>query len=105
MIEKRKSDLATKGVKYCVDLHGVPKGKVVPLSHFDHFAQGSELSAGYAPDGLGQGPNEDEINSVSDLERGMILPWSHEVGWFPADNEFKGGPMRSMRGSQRAWLA
>jgi glutamine synthetase len=91
-----QADLAAKGVKYCigayVDIHGVPKGKVVPLSHFAHFAHGSELYTGYALDGLGQSPNDDEINSMPDLERMMILPWNKEVAWFPADNEFKGQP-------------
>jgi glutamine synthetase len=91
-----QADLAAKGVKYCigayVDIHGVPKGKVVPLPHFAHFAHGSELYTGYALDGLGQSPNDDEINSMPDLERMMILPWNKEVAWFPADNEFKGQP-------------
>jgi glutamine synthetase len=91
-----QADLAAKGVKYCigayVDIHGVPKGKVVPISHFSHFAHGSELYTGYALDGLGQSPNDDEINSMPDLERMMILPWNKEVAWFPADNEFKGQP-------------
>ena len=95
-LESFQSTLAAKGVKYCigayVDIHGVPKGKVVPLSHFSHFAHGSELYTGYALDGLGQSPNDDEINSVPDLERMMILPWNKEVAWFPADNEFKGQP-------------
>ena len=52
-----QADLEKAGVKYCagnyVDIHGVPKGKVVPLSHFHEFAQGSELYTGYALDGLG----------------------------------------------------
>lgn len=93
---KLESTLAAKGVKYCigayVDIHGVPKGKVVPLSHFGHFARGSELYTGYALDGLGQSPNDDEISSVPDLDRMMILPWNPEVAWFPADNAFKGEP-------------
>jgi glutamine synthetase len=46
-ILKIQSELKAKGVKYClgafVDLHGVPKGKFVPIDHFAHFAQGSEL--------------------------------------------------------------
>lgn len=95
-LEDLQSELAAKGVKYCigayVDIHGVPKGKVVPLSHFEHFAHGSELYTGYALDGLGQSPNDDEISSVPDLERMMILPWNREVAWFPADNEFHGKP-------------
>ena len=60
-----RDDLKAQGVKYCVgayvDIHGVPKGKFVPIDHFVHFAEGSELYTGYALDGLGKSPNEDEI--------------------------------------------
>ena len=52
-----KQKLIAQGVKYCigayVDIHGVPKGKFVPIDHFEHFAHGSELYTGYALDGLG----------------------------------------------------
>ncbi len=37
-----------------VDIHGIPKGKVVPIDHLAHMAHGSELYTGYALDGLGQ---------------------------------------------------
>jgi glutamine synthetase len=70
----------------------VPKGKVVPVSHFEHFASGSELYTGYALDGLGQKPNDDEIASVPDLSRGIALPWQPEVMWYPADLTFHGEP-------------
>ncbi len=88
--------LKSQGVKYCVgayvDLHGVPKGKFVPIDHFLHFARGSELYTGYALDGLGQLPNDDEIASLPDLASCTVLPWNGEVAWFPADNTFKGQP-------------
>ena len=91
-----KDQLKAAGVKYClgayVDIHGVPKGKVVPIEHFESFASGSELYTGYALDGLGQSPNDDEINSVPDLSRITILPWNPEVAWMPADNYFHGQP-------------
>ncbi|OAM89081.1 type III glutamate--ammonia ligase [Termitidicoccus mucosus] len=91
-----QKELKAKGVKYCVgayvDIHGVPKGKFVPIDHFLHFAHGSELYTGYALDGLGQSPNDDEIASLPDLDRGVILPWNREVAWFPADNTFHGEP-------------
>lgn len=91
-----KQRLVREGVKYClgayVDIHGVPKGKVVPISHFEHFARGSELYTGYALDGLGQAPNDDEIASVPDLDHQIRLPWQPEVLWMPADNYFKGEP-------------
>jgi glutamine synthetase len=93
---KIKSDLMAKGVKYCVgayvDLHGVPKGKFVPIEHFSHFAHGSELYTGYALDGLGQKPNDDEIASLPDLDAITLLPWRPEVAWMPADNTFHGQP-------------
>ena len=88
--------LSAQGVKYClgayVDIHGVPKGKFVPIDHFEHFASGSELYTGYALDGLGQAPNDDEISSVPDLNHIIQLPWQKEVAWMPADNHFHGQP-------------
>ncbi|MEI7533618.1 MAG: type III glutamate--ammonia ligase, partial [Verrucomicrobiae bacterium] len=88
--------LSSQGVKYClgayVDIHGVPKGKFVPIDHFEHFASGSELYTGYALDGLGQAPNDDEISSVPDLNHIIQLPWQKEVAWMPADNHFHGEP-------------
>jgi glutamine synthetase len=95
-IHRIQSELKAKGVKYClgayVDIHGVPKGKFVPIDHFLHFAHGSELYTGYALDGLGQRPNDDEISSMPDLDAITILPWRPEVAWMPADNEFHGRP-------------
>lgn len=95
-IAAQKDLLKSRGVKYCIgaypDIHGIPKGKVVPVDHFEHFAHGSELYTGYALDGLGQSPNDDEIASVPDLDRMIQLPWNKEIAWFPADNTFHGEP-------------
>ena len=92
----QQKKLMSQGVKYClgayVDIHGVPKGKFVPVEHFVHFAEGSELYTGYALDGLGQAPNDDEISSVPDLNHIIQLPWQKEVAWMPADNHFHGQP-------------
>ena len=95
-LKKLKQSLIKKGVKSCigayVDIHGVPKGKFVPIEHFEHFAHGSELYTGYALDGLGQAPNDDEISSVPDTNHIVQLPWRKEVAWLPADNHFHGKP-------------
>ncbi|MFQ3225675.1 MAG: glutamine synthetase [Lentimonas sp.] len=95
-MKELKDKLKAKGVKYCigayVDIHGVPKGKFVPIDHFEHFAAGSELYTGYALDGLGQSPNDDEIASLPDTNHIIQLPWQPEVAWMPADNTFKGEP-------------
>src|ERR1700751_2135107 len=91
-----KTQLIEAGGRYClgayVDIHGVPKGKFVPVGHFEDFAKGSELYTGYALDGLGQSPNDDEIASVPDLDRGVQLPWNQEVMWYPADLTFHSAP-------------
>lgn len=91
-----QNELSAKGVKYCigayVDIHGVPKAKVVPISHLSQMAGGSERYTGYALDGLGQAPNDDEITSVPDLDRAVQLPWEPKIAWIPADNYFKGEP-------------
>lgn len=95
-IRKIQAELKGKGVKYCmgayVDIHGVPKGKVVPIDHLEHMAHGSELYTGYALDGLGQKPNDDEIASLPDLDHIIQLPWQPEMVWIPADNTFRGEP-------------
>jgi glutamine synthetase len=91
-----QKELESKGVKYCigayVDIHGVPKAKVVPISHLGHMAKGSERYTGYALDGLGQAPNEDELTSIPDFTRMVQLPWEPKIAWIPADNHFQGKP-------------
>lgn len=89
-------DLRRHGVRYCigayVDIHGAQKGKVVPIAHLGHMAQGSERYTGYALDGLGQAPNEDELASVPDLSHIIQLPWEPKLAWMPADLTFQGEP-------------
>ena len=95
-VAQLQQDLVAKGVKYCigayVDIHGVPKAKVVPIHHMGHMAKGSERYTGYALDGLGQAPNDDEITSVPDFSRLIQLPWEPKIAWIPADNHFQGKP-------------
>jgi len=85
-----------KGIKYCigayVDIHGVPKAKVVPIDHLPQMAAGSERYTGYALDGLGQAPSDDELTSIPDLDHIIQLPWEPKVAWMPADNGFQGQP-------------
>src|SRR5882762_5202166 len=95
-IKEVRERLRALGVKYCigayVDIHGIPKAKVVPLDHLAQMANGSERYTGYALDGLGQAPHDDEITSVPDLNHIIQLPWEPKVAWIPADNAFKGEP-------------
>jgi glutamine synthetase len=56
------------------------------------MAAGSERYTGYALDGLGQAPSDDELNSIPDLDHIIQLPWEPKVAWMPADNGFQGEP-------------
>ena len=95
-IAQLQARLEQQGVAYClgafVDIHGMPKAKIVPLGHVLEMAHGSERYTGYALDGLGQAPNEDELTSIPDLERAIQLPWEPRIAWIPADLAFKGEP-------------
>ncbi len=95
-IAQLEQELRAKGVEYCVgafvDIHGIPKAKVVPIGHLHQMAHGSERYTGYALDGLGQRPNDDEITSVPDLDHVIQLPWEPKIAWMPADNALKGEP-------------
>src|SRR5258705_2409885 len=95
-IKEVRERLRGLGVKYCigayVDIHGVPKAKVVPLEHLEHMAHGSERYTRYALDGLGQAPHDDEIASVPDLNHIIQLPWEPKIAWMPADNTYQGKP-------------
>ncbi|MGQ0596094.1 type III glutamate--ammonia ligase [Aquabacterium sp.] len=95
-VQAIQQSLKAKGVKYCigayVDIHGIQKAKVVPIDHLPQMAAGSERYTGYALDGLGQAPNEDELTSVPDLRHIVQLPWEPKIAWMPADNHFKGEP-------------
>jgi len=95
-ITRLQHELTEKGVKYCigayVDIHGIPKAKVVPINHLGDMAKGSERYTGYALDGLGQAPNDDELTSVPDMDRAIQLPWEPKIAWIPSDNHFQGQP-------------
>ena len=95
-IQAVQDDLRAKGVKYVigayVDIHGAQKAKVVPIDHLPQMAAGSERYTGYALDGLGQAPNEDELASVPDLSQLIQLPWEPKLAWAPADLTFQGQP-------------
>ena len=75
---RKKQKLIKDGVKYCfasyVDVHGIPKGKTVPIHHFERMMRGSELFTGAALDGLGQGPNDDELAIHPDVDAVTQLP-------------------------------
>ena len=91
-----REDLTQKGVKYCfssyVDVHGIPKGKTVPIHHFERMMRGSELFTGAALDGLGQGPHDDELAIHPDPKAVVQLPWRPEIAWAPGNLKYHNEP-------------
>jgi glutamine synthetase len=84
-----KKSLADKGVKYLmasfVDMHGVSKTKIVPLSHIKQMLQGSELYTGAALDGVPQDVSDEEVSARPDPDSAVVLPWQPDVAWFASD--------------------
>ncbi len=92
-----RARLEAAGVEFLfstyVDVHGVPKAKVTPLSAFEKMAHGSELFTVGAMEGMGLvGPQEDECAAVPDLDTLIHCPWDPRIGYFFGDLYYHGSP-------------
>ena len=89
-------ELSERGVKYLlasyVDMHGVPKSKMVPIAHMDQMMAGSELCTGAALDGVPQEVQDEEVSAHPDPASCMVMPWRPEVAWFASDLWCEGRP-------------
>ncbi|KAM3114893.1 type III glutamate--ammonia ligase [Phormidesmis sp. 146-33] len=97
--QQLKTTLEKQGVKYAiasfVDIHGMCKAKMVPLTHFDQMMQGSELFTGAALDGVPQAVNDEEVAAMPDPASATILPWNSEMAWFASDLYLQGKPFEA----------
>jgi glutamine synthetase len=88
-----------QGVKYAlasyVDIHGMSKAKMVPLSHLGQMMQGSELFTGAALDGVPQDISDEEVAAMPDAQSATMLPWNPEVVWFASDLYLTGQPFEA----------
>ncbi|MEZ5080602.1 MAG: type III glutamate--ammonia ligase [Thermoleophilia bacterium] len=103
-------DLEAAGVRNAlasfVDIHGISKGKVVPIRHLGDMLRGSELYTGAALDGVPQAVNDEEVSAHPDPESVMLLPWQPEIAWFASDLHLHGMPFEACsRGILRRALA
>lgn len=93
------SKLEDQGVKFMfasyVDLHGIPKGKVVPISHLGRMMSGSELCTGAALEGVPQDVSDEEVASHPDPASCIVLPWQKDVAWFASNLYCKGVPFEA----------
>ncbi|WP_286786445.1 MULTISPECIES: type III glutamate--ammonia ligase [Pseudomonas] len=94
--ENLKNSLQAKGVKYAVasyvDIHGVIKGKFVPLSHLGQMLGGSELYTGAALDGVPQDISDNEVAAMPDPASAIQCAWNKDLAWFASDLYLDGKP-------------
>ncbi|MDH3856479.1 MAG: type III glutamate--ammonia ligase [Gammaproteobacteria bacterium] len=91
-----QEQLCEQGVKYLipsyVDMHGVPKTKMVPIAHLEHMMGGSELFTGAALDGVPQDVSDEEVAAHPDPDSCMLVPWRDDCAWFASDLWTEGKP-------------
>lgn len=94
-----EDQLVSKGVKYLlasyVDMHGVSKGKAVPVSHLDRMLGGSELCTGAALEGIPQDVSDEEVAAHPDAASCTVLPWKDDIAWFASDLWCRGQPFEA----------
>lgn len=94
-----ESKLVGEGVKFLlasyVDMHGVSKGKAVPIAHLDRMMAGSELCTGAALDGVPQDVSDEEVAAHPDAASCAVLPWNKDVAWFASDLWCQGKPFEA----------
>ncbi|OED39637.1 type III glutamate--ammonia ligase [Chromatiales bacterium (ex Bugula neritina AB1)] len=96
VLQRLQSEIQTHGLKYLVpsyvDMHGIPKAKMVPIAYLERMLGGSELFTGAALDGVPQNMADDEVGAVPDPASFMVVPWRDDTGWFASDLWYQGKP-------------
>jgi glutamine synthetase len=78
-----------------VDMHGIPKAKMVPIQHLRQMLAGSELFTGAALDGVPQDVSDEEISAHPDPQSWIQLPWRPDVAWFAGNLWTRGRPFEA----------
>ncbi len=94
--QEAKSFLAENKIKFVlaqfVDIHGVPKAKAVPASHFEDILTDGAGFAGFALWGMGQEPHDPDYMAVGDLTTLSLVPWQPGFARIVCDGRVKGKP-------------
>ncbi|MEO1468123.1 MAG: type III glutamate--ammonia ligase, partial [Pseudomonadota bacterium] len=94
-----RAELEATGVTTCiasyVDMHGVSKSKLVPISHFAQMMGGSEMFTGAALDGVPQEINDEEVACMPDPASCSILPFRPDTAYFSCDLWCEGAPFEA----------
>lgn len=97
-LENLEKKLLDSGVKYIapsfIDMHGIPKTKMVPIHKkvgLHSVSLGSELFTGAALDGVPQSISDDEVCAVADPASLCVqLPYRRDVCYTPASLYYQG---------------
>lgn len=74
-----------------VDIHGTPRAKLVPAECFADVVGGSAGFAGFAVDGLGQGPHDPDLSCVPVADSTVFpLPWRPGLAWVAGNLQMDG---------------
>jgi glutamine synthetase len=89
--------LQDKGVQFVlsefVDINGVPKAKMLPVSEFGGLARNGVGFAGYAVSTeMGQQPNQPDLVTIPELDTMTVLPWKRNTAWFASNLFVEGKP-------------
>ena len=74
-----------------VDLNGTPRAKLVPAECLADVAEGAAGFAGFAVDGLGQGPHDPDLSCVPQADSTVFpLPWKPGLAWVAGNLQLDG---------------
>lgn len=87
--EQIRQRMKEDGIEYIlaqfIDIHGVPKVKMIPVSHFDDAIDEGAGFAGAAVPGMGQGPHSHDMLARIDLDTYTPLPWIEGIARFATE--------------------
>jgi len=74
------------------DIHGLHKGRVVPMSRFDFLLESGPAFTGGSVPGAGQGPEHPEMVARADLDTYIPMSWLPGCAHFMSSLEVQGKP-------------
>ena len=78
-----------------VDMHGAPRAKLVPAECLADVVEGAAGFAGFAVDGVGQGPHDPDLSCVPQADSTVFpLPWKPGVAWIAGNLQSDGDDWR-----------
>ena len=73
-----------------VEMNGVPKAKVVPVTQIDDMAADGAGFAGFAAGDIGQAPHHNDLMAVPDFDSLTPVPWRRNMAWVAGDSHVDG---------------